>query len=49
MFLGRIGEFLRGELLKGADDAETGVARLDHVVDVAVAGGVQLITMCEPP
>lgn len=37
MFLGRVGEFLCGELLKSADHAETGVARLDDIINVAVA------------
>ena len=38
MLLGRIDHLLGGELLKGADHTETGVARLDHIVDIAVAG-----------
>ena len=38
MFLGRIGHALGGKLLKSADDAETGVAGLDDIVDVTVAG-----------
>ena len=37
MFLGRVDHFLGGKLLESADDAEAGVARLDDVVDVAVA------------
>ena len=40
MLLGRVCDLLGGELLKGADDAEAGVAGFDDVVDVAVAGGV---------
>ena len=40
VFLGRVDNLLGSELLKGADDAETGVARFDHIVDIAVAGCV---------
>ena len=38
MFFGRIGEFLIGQGLQTADDAETGVAGLNDVVDIAVLG-----------
>ena len=37
MLLGRIGLLLSGELLKGTDYAEPCVARLDDIIDVAVA------------
>lgn len=38
MFLGRIGHFLGGELLEGADHAEASVARFDDIVDIAIFG-----------
>ncbi len=38
VLLGGVDHFLGGELLECADYAETGVARLDNVVDVAVFG-----------
>ena len=38
MFLGRVLQTLVLERLKGADDSETGVARLDDIVDVAILG-----------
>ena len=37
MLLGRIGLLLSGELLKGADYAESCVARLDDIIDIAIA------------
>ena len=40
VFLCRIDHFFAGKLLKGADDTEAGVARLDDIVDVAVACGI---------
>ena len=40
MFLGGILHSLGGKLLQGADNAEAGVARFDHIVDVAVFGSV---------
>jgi len=40
VFLGGVGDFLGGELLESADNAETGVARLDNVVDISVACGI---------
>ena len=40
MLLGGQGIALGGELSQTATDAETGIARLDHVVDVAVLGGL---------
>ena len=40
MLLGRILQTFGCERLQSADNAETRVARLDHIVDIAVAGGV---------
>ncbi len=40
VLLGGVCNLLGGELLQGADDAEAGVAGLDHIVDVAVAGSI---------
>ena len=40
MLLGWIRHLLACKLLKGPDHAEPGVARLDHVIDVAVACGL---------
>ena len=40
MFLRGIAHALGLQRLQSADHAETGVARLDHVVDIAVAGCV---------
>ncbi len=36
MLLGRIGYALGGKLLKGTDDTETRVTRLDNIVDITV-------------
>lgn len=40
MFLRGVLQTLRSQRLQGADHTETRVARLDHVVDIAVACGV---------
>ena len=40
MLLGRIALLLCSEHLKSADDAESGVARLDDIIDVAVFSGI---------
>lgn len=38
MFLGRVGQFLGLQLLQGADNAETRVARFDNIIDIAILG-----------
>ena len=38
MFLGRVGQFLGLQLLQGADNAETRVARFDTIIDIAILG-----------
>ena len=40
MFLLGVGEALRLKRAQGTDDTETGVARLDHVVDVTELGSL---------
>ena len=34
MFLGRVGQFLGLQLLQGADNAETRVARFYNIIDI---------------
>jgi len=36
MFLGRVGQFLGLQLLHGADNAETRVARFYNIIDIAI-------------
>ncbi len=40
MLFSGVGNSLGGKLLKSADDAETCVAGFDHIVDIAIFGGV---------
>ena len=38
MLFRRIGQFLGLQLLQGADNAETRVARFDNIIDIAILG-----------
>ena len=40
MFLGRVGQFLGLQLLQGADNAETRVARFYNIIDIAILGSI---------
>ena len=40
MFLRRITQLLSLQLLQSTDNTETGVARLDHVINIAILSGV---------